>query len=100
MSNFNILTETEITNELQNFPSWRLEENQLTADFTFKDFKQTFAFMTMVALEAEKINHHPEWVNVYNKLTITFSTNEANDKITDLDIKMVKYINEIIALFK
>jgi 4a-hydroxytetrahydrobiopterin dehydratase len=60
----------------------------------FEDFMEAFSFMTQVALKAEKMNHHPEWFNVYNKVEITLTTHDAGG-LTDKDQKLAEYINKI-----
>lgn len=74
---------------------WQEENNQLKCSFEFAGFPEAFAFMTRVALLAEKMNHHPDWRNVYNKVEITLYTHSAGDVITDKDEKMAKAIDEI-----
>jgi len=74
---------------------WKEENNQLKQSFQFVDFVEAFAFMTRVAFAAEKMNHHPNWSNVYNKVEITLFTHNANNSITEKDIKLSKLIDEI-----
>ncbi len=74
---------------------WKEENKQLKRSFAFKDFVEAFGFMTQVAFVAEKMNHHPTWSNVYNKVDIQLFTHEANDSITDKDIKLSKEIDRI-----
>jgi 4a-hydroxytetrahydrobiopterin dehydratase len=74
--------------------NWKEENNTLTKVFTFKDFTEAFAFMTRVALIAEKMNHHPTWTNTYNKVTIALSTHDAGNKVTDLDRKLAEAIDK------
>lgn len=64
---------------------WTEKDNQLSATFHFKDFSQAFAFMTEVALLAEKHEHHPLWTNVWNRVEIHLSTHDAGDIVTDKD---------------
>jgi 4a-hydroxytetrahydrobiopterin dehydratase len=64
---------------------WKEEDNKLHRQFTFKDFSEAFAFMTRVAIEAEKMNHHPLWTNVWNKVDIWLSTHDAGDVVTEKD---------------
>jgi len=75
--------------------SWKEENNTLQKDFTFKDFSEAFAFMTRVAMLAEKADHHPEWSNVWNKVSITLSTHSEGRKITQKDIDMAKAIEQL-----
>jgi 4a-hydroxytetrahydrobiopterin dehydratase len=75
---------------------WEEKENKLYKKFQFKDFSEAFAFMTRVALEAEKMNHHPEWKNVWNTVEMWLSTHDAGDIVTDRDRKLSKKIDELI----
>jgi 4a-hydroxytetrahydrobiopterin dehydratase len=75
---------------------WEEKKNQLYRSFEFKDFKDAFAFMTKVALIAEKMDHHPNWTNVYNKVEIYLSTHDAGDVITDKDHKLAKAIDGLL----
>lgn len=74
---------------------WQEENNTLYRKFTFKNFSEAFAFMTRVAIEAEKANHHPLWTNVYNKVEIWLSTHDAGDIVTDKDRALAKAIDAI-----
>jgi len=74
---------------------WKEEDNKLKKSFEFKNFSEAFSFMTRVALEAEKMNHHPWWSNVYNKVEIELNTHDAGDKVTDKDHKLAKAIDKI-----
>jgi 4a-hydroxytetrahydrobiopterin dehydratase len=74
---------------------WKEEKNKLYRKFQFKDFSEAFAFMTRVALEAEKMDHHPEWKNVYNTVEIWLSTHDAGDIVTDKDKKLAKKIDSL-----
>ena len=67
----------------------------LTREFNFKDFVSAWAFMCSVALLAEKIDHHPDWSNVYNRVTIRLSSHDAGNKITDKDRKLASQIDKI-----
>ena len=74
---------------------WSEEKSSLKKTFTFKDFPEAFAFMTRVALIAEKMDHHPYWVNVYNRVEITLNTHSAGDIVTDKDRKLAEAIDKI-----
>jgi 4a-hydroxytetrahydrobiopterin dehydratase len=75
---------------------WTEKDNKLTRSFTFDNFVEAFAFMTKVALIAEKMEHHPLWTNVYNKVEISLSTHDAGDKITEKDRKLAAEIDKLI----
>jgi 4a-hydroxytetrahydrobiopterin dehydratase len=74
---------------------WKEENNQLKRSFEFKDFAAAFSFMTEVAFAAEKMNHHPTWTNVYNKVDILLFTHDAGNSITEKDKKLSKEIDRI-----
>ena len=74
---------------------WKEESNKLQRSFEFKNFVEAFAFMTEVAFAAEKMGHHPNWSNVYNKVDIMLFTHDAKDKITEKDVKLSKEIDKI-----
>ena len=76
---------------------WIEKDNTLYKKFEFKNFSQAFAFMTRVALEAEKMDHHPLWTNVYNRVEIWLSTHSAGDIVTDKDRNLAKKIDELIS---
>jgi 4a-hydroxytetrahydrobiopterin dehydratase len=75
---------------------WVEKNNRLTRTFRFKDFTEAFAFMTKVALVAEKMDHHPFWTNVYNTVTIELSTHDAGDIVTDKDRSLAKAIDQFV----
>jgi 4a-hydroxytetrahydrobiopterin dehydratase len=74
---------------------WKEENNQLKRSFEFKDFAEAFSFMTEVAFAAEKIDHHPNWSNVYNKVEITLFTHDSGNSITEKDRILSKKIDSI-----
>lgn len=76
---------------------WKEENNTLYKKFEFADFSQAFAFMTRVAIEAEKINHHPLWTNVYNRVEIWLSTHDAGDIVTEKDHQLAAKIDALIS---
>ncbi|MCR9101190.1 MAG: 4a-hydroxytetrahydrobiopterin dehydratase [bacterium] len=79
---------------------WKEENDQLKATFKFKDFTQAFSFMTEVAFHAEKMQHHPDWHNVYNTVDFALSTHDAGNKVTDKDRDLAKAIDEVFERFK
>jgi 4a-hydroxytetrahydrobiopterin dehydratase len=74
---------------------WEEKNNKLYRKFEFKNFSEAFAFMTRVALEAEKMDHHPDWSNAYNKVEISLSTHSAGNIVTEKDRKLAKKIDEL-----
>ena len=75
---------------------WQEQNNSLHKKFEFKNFSEAFAFMTRVALAAEKMDHHPTWTNVYNKVEIWLNTHDAGDIVTDRDLKLAEKINSLL----
>lgn len=88
------LTDTEIQNNLKELDGWSVENGKLHKEFKFENFIAAFGFMTQLALIAESMNHHPEWFNVYNRVTIDMMTHDA-DGITELDIKFAAHANKL-----
>ncbi len=79
---------------------WKEEDNKLKASLTFKNFVDAFAFMTQVAIVAEKANHHPWWSNVYNKIEIELTTHDAGNTITDKDKALSAQITILYQKYK
>ncbi|MCA6078188.1 4a-hydroxytetrahydrobiopterin dehydratase [Fulvivirga sedimenti] len=77
--------------------NWKEQDNSLNQTFEFKNFVEAFGFMTQVAILAEKMNHHPSWHNVYNTVTISLSTHDAGDIITEKDRKLAAEIDKLLA---
>jgi 4a-hydroxytetrahydrobiopterin dehydratase len=75
---------------------WEEKNNSLYRKFEFKNFSEAFAFMTRVALEAEKMDHHPLWTNVYNTVEITLNTHSAGNVVTEKDRKLAKKIDALV----
>lgn len=75
---------------------WEERNNQLYKQFLFTDFSEAFAFMTRVAIEAEKMNHHPLWSNVWNKVEIWLCTHDAGNTITEKDKKLAERIDKLV----
>ena len=75
---------------------WTEENNVLKKTFVFKDFTEAFGFMAKVAIVAEKMNHHPNWTNVYNKVSFELSTHDAGNVVTDKDKKLASAIDQLV----
>ena len=88
------LSETEITEELKKLEGWAIKDNKLHKEFQFDSFNQAFGFMTRAAMEIEKMNHHPEWFNVYNRITVDLTTHDAGG-ITNNDINLARILNSL-----
>ena len=86
------LDETEVQRRLAELPGWRLEQGEMVREFKFDDFRQAYGFMTRLALFAEKLDHHPNWSNVYNRVRIAMSTHDAGG-ITELDFQFAEEAN-------
>lgn len=91
------LTETDRTAKLKTLADWRYDADAdaLVRDFKFEDFSEAFAFMTRVALLAQTADHHPDWSNAYNKVSITLSTHSAGG-LTDKDIALATAIDKLV----
>ena len=88
------LSSEKISEELKNLPGWSIKDEKLHKDFEFESFNQAFGFMTRAAMEIEKMNHHPEWFNVYNKLSVDLMTHDAGG-ITENDIQLARILNSL-----
>ena len=91
------LQEQEKMDALKNLDGWTMisERDAIKKTFKFKNFSQAFAFMTRVAMKAEKMVHHPEWFNVYNRVDVTLTTHDC-DGLSEKDIEMATYMNKIV----
>lgn len=76
--------------------AWQEKDNALHQVFTFKDFSEAFAFMSRVALLAEKQDHHPDWKNSYNKVEIALSSHDKGNTVTDRDRKLAAAIDKLL----
>ena len=88
------LTEEQIKKELANLQGWSVANGKLHKDFVFADFVEAFGFMTKAAIHIEKMNHHPEWFNVYNKIKVELVTHDAGG-ITQNDVSLAKTLNSL-----
>jgi 4a-hydroxytetrahydrobiopterin dehydratase len=90
----NTYTEQSAQEKLASAKSWKFSDNALEKKFEFANFTEAISFMIKVAFICEKKNHHPEWTNVYNRLTIRFNTHDAGG-VTDKDFETVKEIDKL-----
>ena len=82
------LTKAKIEEALLALPDWKLKQEALTKEFKFGSFREAMSFMVRVGFEAEAMDHHPEWTNVYNRVTIRLNTHDAGGKVTAKDVRL------------
>ena len=96
MSTRQKLSESEITIRLGALNGWEVRDSRLVRNFKFGGFSEAFAFMTRVALAAESMNHHPDWSNVWNQVSVSLQTHDVGG-LTDLDFRLAEKMNSIAA---
>ncbi len=89
------LNTAAIANALAGLPGWSHEDDRLKKTYTFEDFSHALAFIVRVGLEAEKMNHHPELFNVYNRVEVALATHDADGKVTRKDVNLAKAIEAL-----
>ena len=94
MINLEKLSDNEIKVKLKEIKEWKIENGKLSKSFEFKNFTQAFGFITKIALESEKVDHHPELFNVYNKVKVYLSTHAING-LSEYDFVLAKKIDEL-----
>ena len=90
------LSDSEVREKLTEIPEWKVAGEALRREFRFPDFVEAFGFMTRVAILAEASNHHPEWSNVYNRVTIELTTHDAGG-ITERDFALAERIDRLLS---
>ena len=88
------LSDEQIQTALQDLEGWSVVDGKLHKEFQFSDFIEAFGFMARASMHIEKMNHHPEWFNVYNKLVVDLMTHDASG-ITEHDTKLAKILNSL-----
>ena len=88
------LSDEDVNAGVKDLRDWSLENGKLRREFRFANFVEAFGFMTSAAIESEKMNHHPEWFNVYNKVVVELTTHGAGG-ITGLDFKLARKMNKL-----
>jgi len=86
------LTDSELAASLASLPGWTIASGKLHKEYKFADFIHAFGFMATAALAIEKMNHHPEWFNVYNRVTVDLTTHDANG-ITSSDVTLAALLD-------
>lgn len=93
MAKHKILTQSEIQSELKHLKDWSVNGQNIEASFEFRSFRDAISFIVQIAIEAEVVNHHPEFYNSYNKVSFSFCTHDVGNKITDADIDIASKIS-------
>jgi len=91
------LTPDEVATALAGLSGWTFAHDALAKEFKFADFRAALAFMLRVGFEAEAMDHHPEWTNVYNRVAIRLNTHDAGGKVTAKDVELAKQIEKVVA---
>lgn len=86
------LTDEQIRDALTSLPGWAYEDQALRRTFTFGDFREAVSFIVRLSFFAEAQNHHPELTNVYNRVSVTLTTHDAGDRVTEQDVELARAI--------
>jgi 4a-hydroxytetrahydrobiopterin dehydratase len=89
------VSKAKITAALESLPAWKFNRDALVKTFIFADFREAMSFMMRVGFEAEAMNHHPEWTNVYNRVSIRLNTHDAKGKVAAKDLELAKKIQSL-----
>jgi 4a-hydroxytetrahydrobiopterin dehydratase len=89
------LSDQQVQEHLSTLSGWELKDGKLHKTYKFKNFVEAFGFMTRGALEAEKMHHHPEWFNVYNRVVVDLTTHDVSG-ISDLDVALAKKLDALV----
>ena len=91
------LNSDQIKLALNGLKHWRHEDDKLLMDIKLKNFSEALSFLVKVGIEAEKLNHHPEIHNIYNKVTLKLTTHDAGDRVTEKDIALARAIENLLS---
>jgi 4a-hydroxytetrahydrobiopterin dehydratase len=91
------LKEEKINEHLTSLNGWKYENDSITKDFKFNDFKEALSFIIRVGFEAEELGHHPNLSNVYNQVSIALQTHDIGNKVSEKDIELAQKIEKILA---
>jgi len=89
------LKAAKIQSALADLPGWKLQRDALAKTFTFGSFREALSFMVRAGFEAEAMNHHPEWTNVYNRVAVRLNTHDAGGKVTAKDVALARHFQKI-----
>ncbi len=90
------LSQVKIEKALGELPGWKFERDALAKEFKFPTFKDALAFMVRAGFEAEALNHHPEWTNVYNTVAVRLNTHDSGGKVTAKDVELAKQMEKVV----
>lgn len=93
------LSEQQIKAAMEELPGWKIREGFLEISYKLPNFRTAVALLTLVSIEAETLNHHPEWSGSYRTINFSLTTHAAGNKITNLDIELARYITETASNF-
>ena len=96
MARTTVLSDAQIKAALEELPGWSIVDGKLHKEFKFANFTAAFGFMTKVAIEANTMNHHPEWFNVWSRVVIDLVTHEAGNQISELDVRLANKIEDVV----
>lgn len=89
------LAPSEITAALASLPGWTLQDQALAKEFTFGSFREAMSFMVRAAFEAEALDHHPDWTNVYNRVAVRLNTHDAGGRVTAKDVELARRLQRL-----
>lgn len=89
------LTQEQIQSALDELPGWEVKEGKLHKTFKFGTFAQAIGWMVSVAIQADKMDHHPDWTNAYNRVTVDLSTHDMDDAISNFDINLARQMEKM-----
>lgn len=92
------LGEAEIAAALAGLPGWTRDGEALVKGFAFKNFRDALAFMVRAGCEAEAMNHHPDWTNVYNRVAVRLNTHDAGGRITAKDVELARRFDAVVTV--
>ncbi len=90
------LNETEIQAALQELPGWEVKDGKLHKAYKFESFARAIGWMVSVGFQADKMDHHPEWLNVYNRVTVDLATHDMDDAISTLDVELARKMESLV----
>ncbi len=91
----NKLTQEQIQTALDELPGWEVKEGKLHKTFKFETFAQAIGWMVSVAIHADKMDHHPDWTNAYNRVTVDLSTHDMDDAISNFDVNLARQMEKL-----